>query len=39
MSDPWVGGAIIGLAIAIAAAAYGYFSDRAFTRKYGPDPK
>jgi hypothetical protein len=37
MSDPWYGGAIVCLAIAIAAIAYGYFSERAFIRKFGAD--
>ena len=36
--DPWNSGAIVALLIGGAAVVWGYLSDRAFTRKYGPDP-
>ena len=37
--DPWISGAIVALLIGGVVAGWGYLSDRAFTRKYGPDRK
>ncbi len=37
--DPSWGVPLIGLAIAAAGCIWAYLSDRAFTRKYGPDPR
>lgn len=39
MSDPWVAGPVIVLSVAAIAVIWAYLSDRAFTRKYGPDRK
>ena len=35
--DPSWGVPLIGLVIAAVAGLWGYLSDRAFTRKHGPD--
>ena len=37
--DPSWGVPLIGLIIAGVGGAWVYLSDRAFTRKWGPDPK
>ena len=37
--DPGWGVPILGLVIAVVGGVWVYLSDRAFTRKWGPDPK
>ena len=37
--DPWISGAVVALLIGGVVAGWSYLSDRAFTRKYGSDPK
>jgi hypothetical protein len=37
--DPWISGAVIALFIGGAGTLWIYLSNRAFIRKYGPDPR